>query len=61
MHTGNDAMLWVFFNGGNYFSHECNRFMFSPAFSFDGGLDRQVLEGHVTMASSSRAAASLNI
>lgn len=61
MHTGNDAMLRVFFNGGDDFSHECNGFVFSPAFGFDVGLDREVLEGHVAMPSSGGATASLDI
>jgi len=54
-------MLWFFFNGGDNFSHKCNGFMLSPAFSFDSGLDREVLKCHMAMASSSRAAPPLNI
>jgi len=61
VHAGNDAMLRVFFNGGDDSSHECNGFVFSPAFGFDVGLDCEVLEGHVTVPSSCGIAASLDI
>lgn len=61
LQADNDAMLRVFFNVGDNFSHECNGFVFSSALGFDVGLDREVLEGHVAMPSSSGAAAPLNI
>lgn len=61
LQAANDPMLWVFFNVGDNFSHERNGFVFSSALCFDGRLDREVLEGHVTMPSTGRAATPFDI